>query len=451
MKKTLLDLSFQRFALGRTVVFLAALLFVATSCREGSALGIELQPEGEFDPVNMIDTLTVRGFTMEGEAQRSDEAQSMLGRVQSNVFGASESALIMNFKFQSQGIFPDDPFGYTVDSVVLHFTPGQIYGEFTDPVPIEAYEITERIYADSAYLSDFQPALEESPLGTYTMQLDEPLTAKDFVVVDGDTVPFQFRMPLDNKLGAYLLAGLDNQYSTISEFKDYFNGIMLRVSDQMNPGISGAIYLFSLTDEESGLSVYASKPGADPVKVFYPITISETRINQFTHSYAGSTVETYLNNPSEDEDVLFVQGMAGTRAEIQIPYLVDFAQKANVAINKATLSFSLSDMQPDALGNGEQLFLLDLEEDDVESLTLDYIYSQIRSGGAYDQTTNSYEFDITRHVQKVIDEARIGNDVNYGLRLHAQVPVINGNDTSQNVVKGSDNIVLKLYHTDLND
>ena len=39
-------------------------------------------------------------------------------------------------------------------------------------------------------------------------------------------------------------------------------------------------------------------------------------------------------------------------------------------------------------------------------------------------------FDITRHVQRIVDEAQYGRDVNYGLRLHAQVPVLNGNDTA---------------------
>lgn len=450
MKKTSLDLRNQRFAWWRAVVAFMIPLFVASGCKDDKVLGLELQPEGEFDPVGVLDTFTVKAFTLEGERQRSDEAQSYIGKLQSDMFGTSESALIMNFRLQVNNIYLENASSFNVDSVILHLQPTSAYGRFTDPVPVEVFEINQRIYADSAYFSDFSPRLEESAVGNYTMRLSKQISPLDSVIVDGQSKPFQFRIPLEQQLGEHLLAGLGSSYATNNSFQEYFNGLMVKVSDQMDASLDGAVYGFSLLDEQSGLSLYISTATTDTV-VFYPLNNTTARINQFKHDYSNSLIQDYLNDPSTNEDLLFVQGMAGTRAEIQIPSLYTFGQEANIAINKATLSFTVADQQPDIYGNAQQLFLLDLEEGGIESLTLDYIYSPTRSGGQLDDASGTYTFDVTRHVQKVLEEAKLGNDVNYGLRLHAQVPVINGNDTTQNVVKGSDNIVLKLYHTDLKD
>jgi hypothetical protein len=120
------------------------------------------------------------------------------------------------------------------------------------------------------------------------------------------------------------------------------------------------------------------------------------------------------------------------------------------------LTFTGADEQPEDLARSAILYLLDYEIDPttgerIETLTSDYSFSVTRHGGDYDEATNSYAFDITRQVQHVISSAKKGEDVNLGYTLNAQVPVLNGNVRTQNVLKGSNNIVLKLYYTDISD
>ena len=126
MKKTLQKINVQRFAFVQAVVFLSALL-TFSACNDDELLGLELQPEGQYDTLAITDNLVVEAFTLVGEPQRSDEAQSFVGRVQSEEFGSTESALILNFDLLTGNTVIDFT-NYDVDSVVLHLRPNLIFG-----------------------------------------------------------------------------------------------------------------------------------------------------------------------------------------------------------------------------------------------------------------------------------------------------------------------------------
>lgn len=452
MRNTLLKFKTQRFVFVQTVVFLSAIL-VLSSCKNDDLLGIDIQPDGQFDTLALIDNLTIEAFTLIGEPQRSDEAQSFVGKVQSDQFGTSESALILNFDLL-QGTADIDFSKFQVDSVVLTLRPNQIFGVPKTPLPIEIFELQETLLVSEDYQTDFDPEVSTTSIGSSIFSFPRQLKVPETVTVDSLTEVYQFRIRLDNALGTYLKDGVgDPAVGTTEEFQAYFKGIMVKVGSGLDPSLPGAIYSMALLTGESGIKVYTSEisSSTNTELIEYPITSKCARINKISHDYSGSLAQTYLDDVTNSDDLLFVQGLAGLRTEIHIPGLYDFGVNNNSAIAKAILQFELADEQNDELTNSEQLYLLDLEIDGSESLTLDYIYSPARSGGKFDSEINGYQFDITRHVQRIVQEAQKGVDVNYGLRLHAQVPVLNGNDTAHNVIKGLDNIALKLYHTDLNN
>ena len=441
----------KRFVERQTVVVLILITLIAVSCNEDGLLGLEVQPDGQYDTITLTDSFSVRAFTLEGERQRSDEAQSYIGRLQSDEFGSTESALILNFSLIT-GNTVIELNGYTVDSVVLHLRPNEIYGVPKDEVPIDIYRVNEVLDIEGDYYSDFSPEIGPTPAASAVFKYPRQIKSTDTIRVAGEPEPFQFRIPLDVSIGQELLSILIDQSATDTKsFQSIFNGFMIKPTEGgMSADATGAIYSLALLTGESGIRLYVSN-GTDSEVLKYPINSQCARVNQYQHDYLGSLAETYLNDSKDNDDILFVQGLSGLRSEIHIPGLYNFGKMNNTAIAKAVLQFQLSDKQHSELGNSFRLFLLDLDADNSESLTLDYVYSPNRSGGRYDEETNGYEFDITRHVQRIVDAARIGEDLNYGLRLHAQVPVLNGNDTAHNMIQGFDNIALKLYHTDLNN
>jgi len=452
VKNTLSKFKDQRFVFVQTVVFLSAIL-ILSSCKDDELLGIELQPDGQFDTLAITDNLSIEAFTLLGEPQRSDEAQSFVGKVQSDQFGTSESSLLLNFDIL-QGNTDIDFTIYQVDSVVLSLRPNLIFGVPKNAIPIEVFELNETLLVSEEYQSDFDPEVKTTAIGSTTFSFSRQLKVPETVTIDTVTEVFQFRIKLDNELGEYLKEGIgDASAQSTEDFQEYFKGLMIKVGAGLDPTLTGAIYSMALLTGESGIKVYTSESGnvQNTEVIEYPITSKCARINKITHDYSSSLAQTYLDDVSNNDDLLFVQGLAGLRTEIHIPGLYEFGVNNNTAIAKAVLQFELANEQNGELSNSQRLYLLDLEKDGSESLTLDYIYSPSRSGGKFDEDINGYQFDITRHVQRIVQEAQKGVDVNYGLRLHAQVPVLNGNDTAHNVLKGLDNIALKLYHTDLNN
>lgn len=442
----------QRFALGRAVVFFGAILLITTvSCKKDRLLGLEVQPDGQFDPLEYVDSLRIKAFTIEGEPQRSDEAQIFIGKLNTPAFGISSSALSLNFTFVT-GNTQLDFEGFQVDSVRLYLRPSTVYGESSISLPIEVLELDEYIRDDSAYYSDYAPAMKPEVMATTAWSLDDVNALTDSMRIDSVLEPFMLDIELPNELGNTLLELLSNpDAQDFNGFQEQFNGLHIRVPESEVPTEPGAIYSFGLLTGHSGIRVYLSSPDTNYRPVLrYPISSQCARFLKFSHDYTGSMAQPYLDDSTKN-DLIFVQGLAGMKSEIHIPELYEMGRERLLAVSKAVLEFKMSDQQPEAFGRSKKLYLLDLEADGEETLTLDYIYDQERAGGKYDDELNGYRFDITRYVQKVFSEARQDKDVNYGLRLHAQVPVLNGNDTSHNVIQGVDNIVLKLYQTDLND
>lgn len=113
-------------------------------------------------------------------------------------------------------------------------------------------------------------------------------------------------------------------------------------------------------------------------------------------------------------------------------------------------------MQPSGVPFAPKLYLLDFEidrasGDTLETLNSDYTFSTSRHGGELSEDETEYVFDVTRQIQKIIESAQSGGNANLGLTLNAQVPVLNGNVAFQSVLQGSDNIVLEIFYTDINE
>ena len=437
----------RRFALWQAVVFCGLLL--VSSCRNDSLLGLELQPEGQFDSLQLTDTFSVRGFTVKGSRQRSDEAQSYFGAITSSQFGYSQSNLVFNLA-GATGIFGDSLVVSNPDAVVLQLRPNKIYGNPSSSIPLEVVQLDEPLQLADPYFSDTTFRVREKILGSTVLSRSSQIQPTDTSIVNGDTIPYVIRIPLSLDVGTEIMTNLGNPWNDEESFQNGFNGLMLRIPE--NSSISqGAIYSFALLTGESMIMIYYTTPDGDKEVLEFPVSSTCSRINLFEHDYSGSLASSYLASSSKNEDILFVQGLSGLESEIQIPGLQSFGKTSLTAISKATLSFNLADEQPSEYSPSQRLYLLELDEDGSSTLTPDFIDNSARSGGFYSSANNGFSFDITRHVQRVVQSANEGGNINYGLRLRAQVPVLNGNDTSHNVIQGLDNIVLKVYHTDLNN
>lgn len=436
------------------------LLLALNACKGDRLLGLEVQPEGALDPIQKIDSFTVEAKTvLLDEPQSSTRAQNFVGTINNDVFGRSSASLYLNFILESENVTLDlAPEEYIVDSLVLTVRAVSVYGDPTQVQNLNVHVIDEELNSDSIYTSDKTFKVDDNPVGTTSISYasqDEVLELYN----EPDSIYKGIRIFLDNDMGEFLLQGIGREYSTSTQFQEYFSGLLID-AESSNPNQAGAIYNLNVVDSRHGITLYFHPANDDSEdaqeSLTYLTSASTSRVNHFDNDRSGALVQDYLNDATKGRELLFAQGMSGVRSELFFPYLNAFAKSTDVAVSLARIKVKTSDMQPSGLAYAPQLYLLDFEidrasGDTLETLNSDYTFSTSRHGGFLSDDETEYVFDVTRQVQKIIESAQSGGNANLGFTLNAQVPVLNGNVAFQTVLQGSDNIVLEIFYTDINE
>ncbi|MEX2597507.1 MAG: DUF4270 family protein, partial [Salibacteraceae bacterium] len=317
----------QRFVFRQAVVFLVLVSSVFTGCKDDNVLGLEVQPEGSLDRLQFLDTFTIEARTIKGEAQRSSQFRTLVGVLNNDVFGRSESAMFLNFRLESENFSLEHPASeYTIDSVVLTIIPRELYGNGADALPIEAFLLEEQIYIDSIYQSNRDFRVDEIPLGEAQIQFNSNEAIQQ-ALTDSAQNYNGLHFKLDNDLGSFILNGMGTEFYNTQQLQSYFKGIKL----QTKTGVTfdkGVIYDFAIEGLNTGLFVYYHHKETPEEQLEFKLEMGSTtsRIAQFSHDVVGSMVQSALDSP-QNHDYLFVQGMSGVKSLIEIPYLDEFGAK----------------------------------------------------------------------------------------------------------------------------
>jgi hypothetical protein len=457
VNKTIRLLKRQRFALWQAVLFFM-LLVALSACNGDRLLGVEVQPEGALDPIQKIDSFTVEARTvLLDEPQNSTRAESFIGTINNDVFGRSSASLYLNFVLESENVTLDlSPEEYVVDDLTLTLNADVAYGTPSESQQFRIKVLDEDLILDSTYNSSKSFRTDDNPVGTTFFSFTDQSQMNSLT---NDDSYAGIQISLDKDLGEFLLQGIGREYSTSSQFQEYFKGLFIENSSPSSVQ-TGAIYNLNTTGSRIELTLNfhpANNDSADAREsLTYVTTLSTTRVNHFDHDRTGALVEGSINDPEKGRELLFAQGISGVRSELFFPYLNTFAQSNDIAISLARIKVKTSDMQPSGVPFAPKLYLLDFEidrasGDTLETLNSDYTFSTSRHGGELSEDETEYVFDVTRQIQKIIESAQSGGNANLGFTLNAQVPVLNGNVAFQSVLQGSDNIVLEIFYTDINE
>ena len=128
-------------------------------------------------------------------------------------------------------------------------------------------------------------------------------------------------------------------------------------------------------------------------------------------------------NKTLGQQNLFLKGLAGTKVEIQLPflnYLKNLSDSFPIAINRAEFVFNIDPAFSAKIGNGfyftpPKLALLPLDSLGKENYAVDQLSTTdfARYGGDFDPLNNRYVFNLARHIQAILNNKR----KNYGFKL----------------------------------
>lgn len=386
-------------------------LFLASSCNDPSSLGSNIFPPEDTVNALFTDSLTIVAQTVTEDSVlvyspdvlvQLDEY--LVGDITDPIFGRYTSEIFSQFRLSATNPNFTDA---VLDSVVLilpYATEGH-YGDLTQPQTFVVREVKESMDPLTPYYSNqtFNTGPILSP-GVLAVETFTPNTT-DSVVINGETLAPQLRIPLDNSLGMQLLDTMNRSYTESNEaFQNFFKGINIE-ADPSND----AMLVFRLSSALAGVRVYYT---LDTFNVSYFLSIGtlSAKTSHFEESYSSGSIAPFINNPTLGDSLLYIQGLSGTNAQLDFPYL---SSLGNIIVNKAELIVTVADENNlTEFPLGEQLLVLEQAGGDLV-LIEDVVVSLQRGGFELFGGTKSemddgttftrYTMNLSGHFQRMID------------------------------------------------
>jgi hypothetical protein len=437
----------------RTIFYILvfALPILIFNCnKDPERIGVDLQPEEDILEVFESDTTSIYAYSVLVDSIRTDETTvSMLGSYYDPVFGSSTSSIYTQIRLSTTAVtFGTNP---VLDSIVLAFEyTGAYYGDTSYTQNFKVFRIiNDSIIGDSAYYSN-----QHLELGDELANVNILPSPTDSVMVDTLKYKAQLRIPLSEEFGNSILNATTDELSSNDAFLKFLPGVYV-TSEKKEYG--GAILYFDLVALNSRMSIYYSNDEEDSLTYNFTISSGNARFmnfEQYNYDNASATFKAQVLNGDTTlgDDIMYMQAMAGVKVRFKFPYIKDWANNGDIAINEARLTINNYFPDGNYAAPGE-LVVLKLNNDGTAGFVPDQFEGTGYFGGQYDSESGEYFFRISRYLQYLLtDDAD-----NYGLEL-----VVSGGSLMPNrtilvgpnpnpAIDLSKRLRLKIIYTDLSN
>jgi hypothetical protein len=417
-------------------------LFILNSCKNKDTIGLGADTSTQLNGT-LIDTSTVVVNTIPdlGNPLSKDSIATSgltkipFGYLSDPVFGTTESnmALALNLPGSSGYSLPSGTISIDSAVLVLPYADGFYGDSLTSKYKINVYQLANRIKSVAYYnLDSWAP--QGGLLGTQTFFARTHDSIKRYNIISGQpdtliSVQPQLRILIDKTfINNILFNAPSAQLASNSVFLNNVKGLYLTMDKAGSSGAGGTI-MFSSSDS---LNVYyrtINGTTIDTAMVTLPISTHASQIKQTS----SNTLTTEFADSTGSRDLMYFQGMAGTKVKIKFPYLKNLiANLGPIVVNKAELVITPS---PGSTIPFSQLPKLAMYRYDIAH-QLEYIpdanpgdprYIGVTTfGGYYSRSVNSYHFVITGYIQDLIN----GKITDYGTYL---APVDTTNKTTVDI------------------
>ncbi len=338
----------------------------------------------------------------------------LLGFYSDDVFGKTQAGIYTEVLPMSMPVFFSDihPDSLVIDSVVLSLAYDGYFGDKSVDHSIQVHEVSEVFPTDTVYSS--RSLSHQQQLQVMNPEFVPYPEDSLYVGPDSIHMPPHLRIRISNSLGERFFEDQDvlSNISTNDDFRDYFKGFYI-VAEEMES--TGAMLYFNLGSSYSRLQVFYSKMGDENYNTLEfaisdPLVRNYTYFNNFGYNNVAPEISQQLEGDTLlGDSLIFVQSMANFRAKITLPDLDDLLDdQGDLAINSARLILPVdNDMIQDPFGIASSMILLRENPNNPEgeflSLT-DQFIGQEYFGGRLNEDKGEYMFNITDHVQRLINQ-----------------------------------------------
>lgn len=337
------------------LIVCSALSLVLTNCTDPLEVGAELLDEDRAS-VGFTDTLKLVARTEPADSIPAFSpgvgaiSQFLFGRTENPYFGITECGvyfepLLLRDLGGNIVDFVRDPTAI-LDSVVLvlPIDSSGIYGTIAGEFGVEVYEVTEAMEPTEvdgafAFYSNVSYDVNPVPLASTSFRpniRDSVFVKEQIDFATLDTVDLrrpQVRLRLDDAFGQRFVNEPDTiPFQNDSTLLDFFKGLYIKPV-----GFSPGIMNFSMNRSWPGVYFYYRLNG-DTLSYNLEAGSIGRRISQYNHSYDTYVAGEYINDPVNNDSLMFLQGLQGLRIAFEVPGLQNFSDKV---INKAELELSV--------------------------------------------------------------------------------------------------------------
>ncbi|MEM0994095.1 MAG: DUF4270 family protein [Bacteroidota bacterium] len=359
------------------VFLILALLF---ACNDPSVVGLDLVEDDQIDVI-FSDELPFELTTVEGRGVPTYTVNEinginvpttptsfLCGRVNHPTFGVSEASIFSELALNLSKPITNVR-NLTMDSIVLvlPYDTTAFYGDTTELVTIEVFEVLEQLEETETYFHNTPIMTSEMPIGTHSFVPAPNVTYETVSYRNSriDTLESRdLRIPLSLDFGQRLIDQDTLTFENDTVFSQFLNGIKVRIKNTERTMLS-----FELTPENDGFraGVYmyydTLNTGGVPIEYVFPLIplsrFNAVKFTQFEHDYSDTPVLDNIGDTPANEELIYVQGMGGVNGKLVFP---DLDQLGDIVVNQAKLEvvvFNPSQADRERFPPPEQILLFE--------------------------------------------------------------------------------------------
>jgi hypothetical protein len=336
-------------------------LFILNSCKNQDTVGFTLGTKGSISG-SVVDSATIfTKTTTDDSVVTSGIAKSPLGYINDPIFGSTQSDLITDLNLPGAAAYTLPAGTITIDSAVLILKYAQgFYGDSSvrnsSKYVLNVYQLAQRQATGGTYYSTTAWGHQGTIIGSTSMLnytfaprpntkviIDSAVSGKPDVP---DTISPQIRIPMSKSfINTVLFNANAAQLNSNLIFLNNVKGLYITVDKTQSTGTGGTMML---QGDSLSVNVYIRAVSGTVIDTTV-VTLPITQYFSYIHSVRSPTFQTAITNKTTVTDnLVYLQGLAGSRVKVSFPYLDSLFSNRNVGgvnnviINRAELVVTMN-------------------------------------------------------------------------------------------------------------
>lgn len=415
----------------KNIFFILAIIFTLFSCQKDNNLG-EVLLQNEKIELSHKNNFEIKAGTFKGEdpigfnifvdiynnVSLISPNIALIGDIQDPIFGSTKSSFYARLVYNPNAGIPSFS-GLTLDSAVLVLAYDSLgfYGNnkgvhnLTIEEISEDYKDIDTVYSTKDLMTTGSIIASKSFIPNYK----DSLTILAHTDTSSLKIPAQLRIRMDQQWAENLIKNPLIETAPTDDFNDVLYSVIKGIKISSSSDGKGILGL-GVDDSDIGSSgltkMFFYFTDATNVKSNYTFYFSRQKFNSFDLDYSGSVVESFIDNESKGDSLVFLQSMNGLNFYVD---LKDFTTIKDKIINFAELEFTVATLPGDNLStHSPVLQLLAFEDSDGKKIEIDDI-SLLQElqlpvassfGGYLNKETSpmTYRLNISRYIKKLQQE-----------------------------------------------